>query len=123
MSPIDPTLRAVPANLLAEYGIQSGRASAWRCDNSDVELVAVAELRIPAARGLDAERLRRLLSALSAGDALPAVPVFREPGAVVVLDGMHRVAIAHAAGFSHVPCLIVDLDEARLVYRYPEGQR
>ena len=59
-----------------------------------MELVPVAELRTPATRGLDGERLRSLLRGIAAGGALPAVPVFREPDAVVVLNGMHRVAIA-----------------------------
>lgn len=83
---------------------------------------AVAELRVPATRGLDAHRPRRLLSGIATGDALPAVPVFREPDAVVVLDGKHRVTIARAA-FTHVPCVALDEDEAKDGYRYPEGQR
>lgn len=122
MSPIDPALREVPADMLAEYGMQPGGAPAWRCDDAEVELVPVTALRVPATRGLDAERLRRLLSGIAAGNPLPAVPVFREPDAVVVLDGTHRVAVARAAAFTHVPCLALDLDEARDGYRYPEGQ-
>jgi hypothetical protein len=123
VSPIDPDLRAVPATMVAEYGVQPGQTPAWRCDDVGMELVPVAELRTPATRGLDAERLRSLLRGIAAGAALPAVPVFREPDAVVVLNGMHRVAIARVAGFSHIPCLAVSLDEARDFYRYPEGQR
>lgn len=123
MSPIDPALREVPATMLAEYGVQPGGAPAWRCDDLGMELVPVAALRVPATRGLDPERLRRLLSGVAAGDPLPAVPVFREADAVVVLDGMHRVAVARAAAFTHLPCLALDEDKARDGYRYPEGQR
>jgi ParB-like chromosome segregation protein Spo0J len=108
--------------MVAEYGVQPGNALAWRCDDVGMELVPVAELRTPASRGLDAERLRNLLRGIAAGVALPAVPVFREPDAVVVLNGMHRLAIARAAGFTHIPCLTVSLDEARDFYGYPEGQ-
>jgi hypothetical protein len=43
---------------------------------------------------------------------LPAIPVFRESDAIVVLDGMQRVAVARALGFTHLPCLVVDLEEA-----------
>ncbi|MGB6452252.1 MAG: hypothetical protein WBE92_15990 [Steroidobacteraceae bacterium] len=125
MSPIDPALREVPDAMLVECGLHASGATApaWRCDEPNAELVPVVELRVPAARGLDPERLRSLLLGVAACDALPAVPVYRAPEAVVVLNGMHRVAVARAVGFTHVPCLAVDLDEARHFYRYPEGQR
>lgn len=79
--------------MLAVYGLQPVRAPDRRCDEPGAELVPLAELRVPATRGLDPERLRRLLAGVAAGAALPAVPVFREPDAVVVLVGMHRVAV------------------------------
>jgi hypothetical protein len=110
--------------MLAEYGLQAGRASesAWRCDDTGIELVPVSALRVPMTRGLDPERLRRLLSGVATGGPLPAVPVFHQSGAFVVLDRMHRIAVARAAGFTHVPCLAVDMTEARDFYCYPEGQ-
>ena len=46
--------------------VQPGRARAWRCDDVGMELVPVAELRTPATRGLDAERLRSLLGGMAA---------------------------------------------------------
>lgn len=100
MSPIDPELREVPDALLAEYGLQPGRAAepAWRCDEAGIELMPAAALRGPTTRGLDLERVRRLLSGVATGVPLRAVPVFHEPGGFVVLVGMHRVAVARAQG-------------------------
>ena len=125
MSPINPALREVPDAMLTEYGFQPGRppAPTWHCDDPGVELVPLVALRVPLGRGLDPQRLRWPLGRIAAGHALPAVPVFRELDALVVLDGMHRVAVARALGFTHLPCLAVDEDEARDFYRYPEGQR
>ena len=61
--------------MIGEYGVQPGQTPAWRCDDIGTEFVAVAELRTPANRGLDRERLRNLQRGIAAGAALPAVPV------------------------------------------------
>jgi hypothetical protein len=51
------------------------------------------------------------------------VPVFREPNQLVVLDGMHRFAVAMALDFTSLPCVELTPEGARDFYRYPEGQR
>jgi hypothetical protein len=127
MAPIDTTTAIcdIPSSMLAEYGLKGGVAtsSAYRCDEPRRVLISLGELRVPTGRALDPARLRRILQAIGTHTPLPAVPVFREPTQVVVLDGMHRVAVATALGFICVPCIELTLEEARDFYRYPEGQR
>ncbi len=122
---------SVPDALLAEVGLQPLGATApcYRCDDVGAVLVPIAELRgpviHPGRRGLVVDRLRSVLQAIVSGSPLPAVPVYREPGAAhaTVLDGAHGYAISLALGFASIPCLLVSRDDAELVYQYPEGQR
>jgi hypothetical protein len=62
------------------------------------------------------------VQAVAAREPLPAVPVFREPNQVVVLDGMHRFAVGTALGFARLPCVELSLEDAQDFYRYPESQ-
>jgi hypothetical protein len=127
MAPIDvvTAIYEIPDSMLAEYGLKRGAAtsSAYRCDEPNVVLIPLGELRVPTGRALDPARLRRILQEVGAHKPLPAVPVFREPNQVVVLDGMHRIAVATVLGFLSLPCIELPLEEARDFYRYPEGQR
>lgn len=127
MAPINPATAVyeVSDQLLAEYGLRRGvvALSAYSCADSDAVLISLAELRVPAHRGLAPDRLRRILLAVSTRKPLPAVPLFREPNCAIVLDGMHRYAVAAAVGYSSLPCLSLPLEEARDIYLYPEGQR
>jgi hypothetical protein len=127
MAPNNPTaaIFEIPDSMLAEYRLERGAAwsQAYRCDELNMVLIPLGELRVPAGRALDPARLRRILQAVAAREPLPAVPVFREPNKVVVLDGMHRFAVAAALCFASLPCVELTLEDARDFYRYPEGQR
>src|SRR5258708_6810205 len=98
MAPIEPdtAIYEIPDSMLAEYHLERGGAgfSAYRYHAPNRVLIPLGELRLPTGRALDPARLRRILEAVAARDPLPAVPVFREEHQVVVLDGMHRFAVA-----------------------------
>src|SRR6266849_6516646 len=102
MVPIDPAtaIYEIPDSMLAEYHLVRGAATsaAYRCDEPNPVLISLAELRVPVGRALEPKRVRRILDAIAANTPLPAVPVFRVPNQAVVLDGMHRVAVATALG-------------------------
>jgi ParB-like chromosome segregation protein Spo0J len=127
MAPIDPTtvIYEIPDSMLAECHVERGAitSAVYHFDEPDIVLIPLRELRVPAGRALDPARLRRILEAIAAREPLPAVPVFREPNQAVVLDGMHRFAVATALGFASLPCIELTLEDARDFYRYPEGQR
>ena len=126
MTPIDPTtaIYEVTDTMLAQCGLERGAAtsSAYHCNEPNIVLIPLRELCVPTGRALDPTRLRRILQAVAAREPLPAAPVFREPNQVVVLDGMHRVAVATALGFDSLPCVELTLEDAQDFYRYPEGQ-
>jgi hypothetical protein len=126
MAPIDPTsaIYDVPDSMIAQCGLERGAAtsSAYRCVEPNSVLIPLEELRVPIRRALDPVRLWRILQAVAAREPLPAVPVFREPNQVVVLDGMHRFAVATALGFARLPCVELSLEDTQDFYRYPEGQ-
>jgi hypothetical protein len=127
MTPIDPAreIYEIPDAMLAEFGLTRGAvpAATYHCEELGVVSVPLNELRVPGGRAVDPTRLRRVLSAIVAHEPLPALPVYREPTAVVVLDGMHRYPAARALGLRALPCRELSLDDARDFYCYPEGQR
>jgi hypothetical protein len=127
MPPIDPAaaIYEIPDSMLTEYRLErsAAKSAAYRCADPNMVLIPFGALRVPTGRALDPVRLRRLLQAVAAGEPLPAVPVFREPNQAVVLDGMHRFAVAAALGFASLPCVELTLEDARDFYLYPEGQR
>lgn len=121
----------VPADLLAEFGLQPGCATApsYRCDDPGAVLVPTDELippiLAPGRRGLAPDRLRQVLKAIADVRPLPAMPVFREAGAqrATILDGAHRYYVSVACGFASVPCVALSHDDAEVLYGYPDGQR
>ena len=127
----DEALYAVPDSLLAEFGLQSYRATAlsYRCDDPAAVLIPVGELKPPILgpdrRGLAPDRLRRVFKSIASGQPLDAIPVFREDGAkyTTMLDGAHRYFASVKCGFSSIPCKELSRDDAELLFRYPDGQR
>jgi hypothetical protein len=127
---VDHVLYEVPDSLLVEFALQPGSGQIIRCVAAGTIDVPLAELRgpsiAPGRRGLRADRLRSILSAIAAGTPMEsAVPIFREEGSAqaVILNGAHRHAIAVKLGCSTLPCRFVTLDEAELLYDYPDGQQ
>jgi hypothetical protein len=115
------TLDEIPAELLTEYGLHRGCATApsYRCTDPQSILVPVAEITA-GVRKLNADALRSLLRGVRDGHDLPPVVVFREPGAAAaaLLDGLHRLRISVALGFVSIPATQPSRDDAELVYRY-----
>lgn len=68
----------------------------------------------PAHRLLNEVRLRRLLKGVRDGDDLPAIHVYRAPGApmAVLVQGAHRWRVSLALGFLMIPCWLLSSDEA-----------
>ncbi len=110
--------------MLAEFGLFPVHAPVMRCTDAGSVPLPLADLRWPAGRAFDPDRLRRLLHGIASGSDLPAVPVYREAGATIatVLDGAHRLPIIRALGGESAPCVLVSRDEAEILYAYPDGQ-
>lgn len=123
-------LFSVPDALLAEYGLRRGSVAApsYPCGEVEAVLIPLCDIRGPVIeprrRGYQLQRLRPVLAAIAAGQPLPAVPVYRDPGTrlAVLLDGAHRFGVSLALGYRDIPCRLVSLEEAETMYRYPDGQ-
>ena len=115
------TLDNVPDDLLTEYERWRGAADAasYLCTDPLAALVPIAEITTPV-RKLNTDVLRSLLRGIRDGDCLPAVVVFREPGAVTaaLLDGLHRYWVSVALNFALIPAKQPSREDAELVYCY-----
>lgn len=116
------TLDDVSDELLAEYGLPGGGATAasYRCSDQTALLVPLAEVIGPR-RMLNVDAVRSLLRGVRDGVELPPIVVFREPGAATaaLLDGLHRWRVSLALGFLAIPATQPSRDDAELVYCYP----
>lgn len=115
------TLDDIPDDLFAEYGLRrrGAVASSYHCSSPQAILVPIADITAPV-RKLNPDALRSLLYGVREGADLPAIVVFREPGAATaaLLDGLHRVRISLALGFVSIPAIQPSREEAELCYRY-----
>lgn len=57
--------------MLAEFGLVPGHALVMCCTDAGSIPLALADLRWPAGRALDPDRLRRLLHGIASGSDLP----------------------------------------------------
>jgi hypothetical protein len=74
-------------------------------------------LRDPGIAGLRRDRTVRILKGFVAGDAIDSVPIDAPPGqrafAHRVRDGYHRYYCSIAAGYTHLPCIVLPYFDIR----------
>lgn len=114
------TLAAVPLALLAEYGLPEAAAGrdSYRCDDAGVTLVAIKNTRAPLARMLNEAAVRGLLRGIRANASIPPIHVISEQGKVRLLNGLHRLRVSIAVGFTQIPARFLSLEEAEGAYGY-----
>jgi hypothetical protein len=115
------TLDSISDELLTECALACGTvtATSYRCTDPTVVLLALAQVT-GSDRKFHEDALRRLLSDVRDGAALPPVVIFREPGAATatVLDGLHRYQLSVALGFTSISATQPSRDDAELSYGY-----
>jgi hypothetical protein len=86
-------------------------------------MVPTSEITGPVARKLNEEALRSLLHGICESAELPAVVIFREPGApaAALLDGLHRLQLSRALGFVSIPAISLSREYAEGGYGYVPG--
>lgn len=62
-------------------------------------------------QGIDDDAVRRYADRMNAGDVFPPAVLYRVGGALLVADGLHRIAAAMAAGRDTIEAEVVDGDE------------
>lgn len=113
------TLTAVPAEMIAEFGLQSIVQPSYRCDETAIELIGITRVLAPQRRMLNEAATRSILKAVADGSPMPPVDVVREiPDQVTLLDGMHRYVISLQLGFPSIPCRVFTEVEAADKYGY-----
>lgn len=83
-------------------------------------LVPLTEITGPMQRKLNEAAMRRLLQGMRDGSALPPIIVYRAQGSMLamLLDGLHRVRISRALGFTSIPATLVSREDAEGGFGY-----
>ena len=102
--------------MLADYGQRAGGTTAvsYRCNDQNVVLELLAEIRGPAQRLLNEASLRYHLGLIRDRLSIEPVWVYRALGAptATLVDGVHRWRLSLALGYAKIPCRHLTKDEA-----------